>query len=178
MTDRTRLGCLDENTILAFVDGRLAGAAGKVAEQHVASCATCSDLIAAAAGGDPVSARDSAPAGGVPSTFARGASFGRYLILEDVGRGGMGEVYAAYDSQLDRRIALKVLHQNLASGEAAETARARLLREAKAIAKLSHPNVVVVYDAGAIDDRVFLAMEFIEGATLASWLAAAPRGWR
>src|SRR5262252_5109157 len=178
MTDRTRLACLDKNPLLAFFDGRLDGAAGAVAEQHVASCATCSDLIAAAAGGEPTPVRALAHAGSVPSTFARGASFGRYLILEDVGRGGMGEVYAAYDPQLERRIALKVLHQNLASGEAADTARARLLREAKAIAKLSHPNVVVVYDAGAIDDRVFLAMEFIEWATLASWLAAAPRGWR
>ena len=112
-----------------------------------------------------------------------GATVGRYVILNLVGRGGMGEVYAAYDPQLDRKIALKLLHETAAREAAARTARERLLREAKAIARLSHPNVVVVHDAGAIDDpvhgdRVFLAMEFIEGETLAAWLAAAPRAWR
>ena len=115
--------------------------------------------------------------------LAPGATVGRYVILNLVGRGGMGEVYAAYDPQLDRKVALKLLHETAARGAAARTARERLLREAKAIARLSHPNVVVVHDAGAIDDpvhgdRVFLAMEFIEGETLAAWLAAAPRAWR
>ena len=95
----------------------------------------------------------------------------------------MGEVYAAFDPQLDRKVALKLLHETTARQAAARTARERLLREAKAIARLSHPNVVVVHDAGAIDDpvhgdRVFLAMEFIEGETLAAWLDAAPRSWR
>ena len=112
-----------------------------------------------------------------------GATVGRYVILNLVGRGGMGEVYAAYDPQLDRKVALKLLHETAARGAAARTARERLLREAKAIARLSHPNVVVVHDAGAIDDpvhgdRVFLAMEFIEGETLAGWLGTAPRTWR
>ncbi len=95
----------------------------------------------------------------------------------------MGEVYAAFDPQLDRKVALKLLHEVASHGSAATNARERLLREAKAIARLSHPNVVVVHDAGAIDDpvqgeRVFLAMEFVEGETLAAWLAAAPRSWR
>ena len=115
--------------------------------------------------------------------LAPGATVGRYVILNLVGRGGMGEVYAAYDPQLDRKVALKLLHETATGGAAVQTARERLLREAKAIARLSHPNVVVVHDAGAIDDpvhgdRVFLAMEFIEGDTLAAWLGAAPRTWR
>jgi tetratricopeptide (TPR) repeat protein len=85
----------------------------------------------------------------------------------------MGEVYAAYDPELDRKIALKILHAGEEAGD--ERSRGRLLREAKAIAKLRHPNVVVVHDAGTVDDRVFLAMEHVEGQTLAAWLAERPR---
>ena len=115
--------------------------------------------------------------------LVRGANVGRYLILGLVGRGGMGEVYAAFDPRLDRKIALKLLRETRGPETSAQAAQERLLREAQAIARLSHPNVVVVHDVGAIDDethgvRVYLAMEFIEGQTLASWLAAAPRSWR
>jgi tetratricopeptide (TPR) repeat protein/predicted Ser/Thr protein kinase len=101
----------------------------------------------------------------------RGASIGRYTILSLVGHGGMGEVYAAYDPELDRKIALKLLRGRGTDARA----RTRLLREAKAIARLSHPNVVVVHDAGTFDGRVFIAMEHIDGQTLKEWLAAAPR---
>jgi tetratricopeptide (TPR) repeat protein/predicted Ser/Thr protein kinase len=104
----------------------------------------------------------------------RGASIGRYTVLALVGRGGMGEVYAAYDPELDRKIALKLLRARGAD----RRARARLLREAKAIAKLSHPNVVVVHDAGTYDERVFIAMEYIDGRTLKEWLAETPRSRR
>jgi serine/threonine protein kinase len=94
-------------------------------------------------------------------------------VLEILGRGGMGEVYAAYDPELDRKIALKILH---AGGPANDSrGRSRLLREAKAIAKLRHPNVIAVHDAGTLDDRVFLAMEHVEGMTLGAWLAERPR---
>ncbi len=144
-------------------------------------------MVGIAAGGEPESGTaslfESTFARGQSAELARGATVGRYVILNLVGRGGMGEVYAAYDPQLDRRVALKLLHQTAGKGSSVRIARERLLREAKAIARLSHPNVVVVHDAGAIEDpvqgeRVFLAMEFIEGGTLASWLAAAPRSWR
>ena len=108
-----------------------------------------------------------------------GARVGRYQILGAVGRGGMGEVYAAYHPDLDRRIALKVVHGlDGGSGER----RVRLLREARAIARLSHPNVVTVHDAGTFGDRVFIAMELIDGQTIdavaarrAAHLAADPR---
>jgi eukaryotic-like serine/threonine-protein kinase len=177
--------CLDEDAVLAFVDGSLDDVGRGRVEGHVVSCPACSDLVAAAAGGDPegVVGRLLEQEAAGASGLTPGATVGRYVILHLVGRGGMGEVYAAYDPQLDRKIALKLLHDRAARGSAARTARERLLREAKAIARLSHPNVVVVHDAGAIDDpvhgdRVFLAMEFIEGDTVAAWLAAAPRAWR
>src|SRR5262245_11909413 len=174
------VGCLDEDTVLAFVDGHLTADARASAESHVADCPSCADLIAATAGADParlaLSRTGDGDSGG--DSLARGASVGRYVILGAVGRGGMGEVYAAYDPQLDRKIALKLLHEQAGRGPSQRAARERLLREAKTIARLSHRNVVVVHDAGEIDGRVFIAMEFIDGQTLGAWLTAAPRGWR
>src|SRR3569623_77708 len=108
----------------------------------------------------------------------RGASVGRYVILGRVGAGAMGEVYAAYDPELYRKLAIMRLCTFRGPATQNKTHKARLLREARAIAKLSHPNVVVVHDFGSIGDRVFIAMEFLDGATLAMWQHAAPRKWR
>jgi predicted Ser/Thr protein kinase len=102
----------------------------------------------------------------------RGENVGRFVLIGLLGRGGMGEVYAAYDPELDRKVAVKILHARSEDGEA------RLLREAQAIAKLQHPNVVVVYDVGKFLDTVFIAMEFVDGNTLGYWIHAAPRTWR
>ncbi|MDC0675579.1 serine/threonine-protein kinase [Nannocystis radixulma] len=85
---------------------------------------------------------------------------GRYTLLRQVGVGGMGTVFAAYDQQLGRTVAVKLMHRDRGQG------RARLLREAQALARLSHPNVVAVHEVGAVGDRVFVAMEFVEGRTL------------
>jgi hypothetical protein len=180
------VACLDEDSVLAFVDGSLGDAERADVEGHLVGCPPCADLVAASAGGTPEAlARQSlADVLATPEGLGRGARVGRYVILELVGRGGMGEVYAAYDPRLDRKIALKLLHETAAGhGATGRAAQERLLREAQSIARLSHPNVVVVHDAGAIDDesrgvRVYLAMEFIEGQTLAAWLAEAPRSWR
>ena len=107
------------------------------------------------------------------AALERGASVGRYTILSLLGTGGHGEVFAAYDPELDRKVALKLLH---ASGDADDgRAQSRLLREAKAMARLSHRNVVAVHDVGAFGARVFVAMEFVDGLTLKDWLAARPR---
>jgi len=100
------------------------------------------------------------------------------VILGRVGAGAMGEVYAAYDPELDRKLAIKLLRSTTGAATKIEAQKARLLLEARAIARLSHPNVVVVHDFGSIDDRVFIAMEFLEGSTLTVWLHAAARNWR
>jgi tetratricopeptide (TPR) repeat protein/predicted Ser/Thr protein kinase len=97
---------------------------------------------------------------------------GRYLIRRRLGEGGMGVVYAAQDPDLDREVALKVIRAQ--SGEAAEV---RLFREAQAIAKLVHPNVVSVYDVGRHEGRPFIAMELVDGQPLSDWLLQ-PRPWR
>jgi tetratricopeptide (TPR) repeat protein len=112
-----------------------------------------------------------------PEALPRGACLGRYLILEKLGSGGMGVVYAAYDASLDRRVALKLLRED-ASGEALAARQDRLLREARAMARLSHPNVNTVFEVGTYQGRLFLAMELVEGTTLRGWLAERPRAWR
>jgi len=100
----------------------------------------------------------------------RGASIGRYTVLGVLGRGGMGVIYRAYDPELNRNVALKLLRVRKASAETAERARARMLREAQALARLSHPNVIAVYDAGTYEDDVFITMELVEGESLSAWL--------
>ena len=123
----------------------------------------------------PVSGKSHA----VEEPLGRGATIGRYVVLGLVGRGGMGEVYAAYDpgarSQGRGQAAARAARPRAATPA---RARARLLREAQAIARLSHPNVVVVYDVGTFRDSVFIAMEFVEGSTVGYWLHAQPRTWR
>jgi serine/threonine protein kinase/tetratricopeptide (TPR) repeat protein len=98
------------------------------------------------------------------------------MVLGLVGRGAMGEVYAAYDPELDRKVAIKLLRVR-GEQEGAGEGRIRLLREAQAIAKLSHPNVVMVYDVGTFQDGVFIAMQFVDGHTIGYWLHAARRAW-
>ena len=112
------------------------------------------------------------------ATLARGATIGRYVVLGLVGRGGMGEVYAAYDPELDRKVAVKLLRIKRGAGVSLTEGRQRTLREAQAIARLSHPNVVVVFDVGTYQDQVFIAMEFVEGNTATYWLQAADRSWQ
>ncbi|NVJ15698.1 tetratricopeptide repeat-containing serine/threonine-protein kinase [Myxococcus sp. AM010] len=113
----------------------------------------------------------------LPSRLAPGTLVAeRYTVLRPLGEGGMGVVLAAYDARLDRRVALKLLH----AGQGAHTtAQTRLLREARAMARLSHPHVVAVYDAGTLEDgRIFIAMECVEGQTLRQWCRERQRSWR
>lgn len=186
--------CPDEETVLQFVEGRLRDDLVTRLESHVRGCCECMDLVGAAAGlVDAIPSPDGAivpvtrpgalaESGGRPGPLlAGGMSVGRYVILQPVGHGGMGEVYSAHDPELDRKIAIKVIRGDSVPTADQSAARARLLREARAIARVSHPNVVAVFDAGTVDGRVFLAMEFVEGRTLAQTLANLPAGperWR
>ena len=103
-----------------------------------------------------------------------GSRLGRYVILYRLGSGGMGVVFAAYDPELDRKVALKLVR--LESGSPA--AREALRREAQAMARLSHPNIVAIHDVGGEGNDVFLAMDLIDGVTLDEWLKLDERGWR
>ena len=114
---------------------------------------------------------------GVARELRRGTTLGRYVLLEPIGQGGMGEVWSAYDPELDRKVALKLLRpdRDLLLGRGA---RERLQREAQALARLSHPNVLTVFDVGTIGERVFIATELLAGTNLRVWWEAAPRSWR
>ncbi|HGG57863.1 MAG TPA: serine/threonine protein kinase, partial [Nannocystis exedens] len=99
---------------------------------------------------------------------------GRFAILRRLGSGGMGTVYAAFDEELARRVAIKLLHRR---GEFTGADRSMLISEAQAMARLSHTNVVQVYELGTYERQIFLVMEYVEGCTLGEWLTAAPRLW-
>jgi len=98
---------------------------------------------------------------------AEATHVGRFRILRSLGRGGMGVVYAAHDPQLDREVALKLLHQDRRRESSASSQD--LLAEARALARLTHPHVVTIYETGLHEGALFLAMEFFDGDTLASW---------
>ncbi len=105
-----------------------------------------------------------------PRARARGSQIDRFVVLDRLGAGGMGEVVSAYDPRLDRKVAIKLLHPSRAGDGRGEHARARMLREAQAMAKLRHPNVVAIYDVGEHDGDIYVAMEFVDGGTLRGWL--------
>ncbi|HTE50212.1 MAG TPA: serine/threonine-protein kinase [Kofleriaceae bacterium] len=130
-----------------------------------------------------------------------GQRFGRYTILEQLGAGGMSVVYAAHDPDLDRQVALKILRPEPAAeagssssssskaeeytvrldraGNERDPVRERLLSEGRALARLSHPNLIAVFEVGTVGDQVFLSMEHVAGISLGRWLAASPdRPWR
>jgi eukaryotic-like serine/threonine-protein kinase len=107
-----------------------------------------------------------------------GQSIGRYVVVDKVGSGSMGVVYRAFDPDLGRGLALKLVEVRSSRKRRPEEIRARLLREAQAIARVSHPNVVQVYDVGVTELGVYVAMEFVEGLTLKQWIREGTRPWR
>ena len=178
MTGDDRGVCLDDDVVLGLVEGNLSEDQRAEADAHLDSCEVCRRLVGAAAGkthdrhggqtGNPgVYDRPSALRG---DSRARGSLVGRYLILSLLGTGAMGEVYAAYDPDLDRRVAVKLLRTARGSARV----RQRLAREARALGKLSHPNVVQVYELGEHDGDVFVAMELVTGLRLDEWCTRAP----
>jgi serine/threonine protein kinase len=182
------VACLDDNVATDFVSGTLPPTAVTKVESHLASCRDCRALVAALAA-DSDDAHDSdarthqherpshSQVGRPQAVYSIGDRVGRYLVLSKLGAGGMGVVFAAYDPNLDRKIALKLLRAGI--NVTTQEARSRLRREAQAIAQLSHPNVVAAYDVGTTDaGDLYVAMEFVEGDTLTTWLKKWPRTWR
>ncbi len=168
--------CLSDDDVIQLVEGRLTPDRLASAERHLSSCDECPRLVAEAAreisGSD--GARAASPPDEDPAPLARDEQVGRYVILRSVGEGAMGRVYAAHDPELDRTVALKLLHKRVASPDL----EARLRREAKSMARLSHPEVITVYDAGRQGDQLFIAMELVDGGTIRQWLAERKRPWR
>ncbi len=112
-----------------------------------------------------------------PARLAPGSEIGRYKVRRVLGQGGMGVVYMAEDPQLGRLVALKLIRPGRADGEVATEHQRRLLREAQVLARVTHPNLVTVYDVGVHEGSVFVAMEYVRGETLETWLAGGARPW-
>lgn len=182
MITSTAVACLTVDDWLAFAAGRLDADAMAATMRHLSACEACRLKFAftePTISPSPVTSADAPAAQRRQSSvkwLGRGSALGRYLILDQIGAGGMGVVYVAFDPQLDRKVALKVLRTDLGDDET--RFRARLLREARAMARLSHPHVIHVHDVGEEGERVFLAMELVEGGTLKSWMRAKKRSWR
>ncbi|MGH1346919.1 MAG: protein kinase domain-containing protein [Nannocystales bacterium] len=188
--------CPDEGQISAYVSGGLEPELHAAIEAHLDGCDACSQLVAELVRifADARSSRSVLSSGMLssgsltrteggapephdgPELLAPGSAIGRYRTLECVGIGGMGVVYAAYDPHLDRRVALKLLLD--VGGDNGARKRARLLREAQSMAKLTHTNVITVHDVGTWHGQVFVAMEFVEGGTLKSWMREKRRSWK
>ena len=105
----------------------------------------------------------------------RGATLDRYVVLHPLGTGGMGVVYCAFDPELDRRVALKVVHPRRLAAHSGRRTQQRLAREAQALARLNHPNVLAVHDVGVVGGQLYVATELVDGSDLAAWLEGAPR---
>jgi tetratricopeptide (TPR) repeat protein len=175
------VGCLNEETVLGFLKGTLPPDRVATVDEHVEGCRSCRDLLVVAARGSDIEDIARSPTLGAEAAaparrgLGRGASVGRYVVIDVLGEGGMGVVYAAFDPELDRKIAVKLLR-----GEADDEGSggaSRLLREGRAIAKLAHPNVVTVFDVGTHEGSVFVAMELVDGQSLDVWLRQ-PHTWR
>ncbi len=160
------MDCLDENTVAELFDGVLDPDTRSAVQEHLDACPDCRGLVGA------LGAELSEPLlETTPDTSAvaseRGAAIGRYVVTETLGMGSMGIVYAAYDPQLDRKVALKCL----GSGDPEDDeSRTRWLDEAKSMARLSHPNVVAVHDVLERPEGLVIAMEYVAGQTLTRWL--------
>ena len=157
------MSCLDDATVLGLVEGRLDPERIARVDEHIDSCPSCREVVTLVA-----SSRSSV------RVLARGDSVGRYVIGDVLGTGAMGRVYSAWEPELDRRVAIKVL---LDEGD-----RDRLVREAQAMARLNHPNVVTVHEVGNAEAGVFVAMELVDGETLRAWAerrrGERSHGWR
>jgi hypothetical protein len=169
-TERPNETCPDENVLVRMIEGRLPEDSMRAIESHVDACSSCGALLDELA--------EVLTPGGSRERVAADGRIGRYEVRGEVGAGAMGVVYAAWDPELRRKVALKVLRPEAALTGDSSSARARLLREARLLATVSHPNVVAVYDVGAMGDDVFIAVELVEGRSLAEWITEERPRWR
>jgi eukaryotic-like serine/threonine-protein kinase len=172
------VSCPTDDQLSAYLAGGLALSLKRGIGRHLDQCDDCKQVVVAAMhAAPPQSASTTLAVGSAvrdPRTNSHegpvgvGDQLGRYRLIELLGTGGMGQVFCARDLELDRDVALKVLRPGLTGS--AELLTARLLRESRLMARLSHPSVVAVYDVGRHGSLVFVAMELIRGTTLTLWL--------
>ena len=186
--------CIDDELLAELLGGTVDEERRKAVEAHIDQCSRCHATLAAfgRAFSDGAGAGDgSDPSVEAPRTdpdepdeprmvvLEPGTVVGaRYRIVQMVGAGGMGVVYRAHDPELTRDVALKLIRTGWFAGAQPDQLRSRLIREAQAMARVRHANVVSIFDVGEHEGGVFLAADFIEGRTLREWLDAPGRTWR
>ncbi len=170
----TESPCITDELYIALLDGNATNATVKQAYEHADRCEPCSQMLAAIAR-TKAAALETQPAPKVAPVqddeLSPGSTLGRFVIHDTLGEGGMGLVFAAIDPDLQRTVALKVLRSRTSE------ARGRLLREARAMATIRHPNVVAVHEVGIDRGRVYLVMDHIDGGDLRRWLQAKRHPW-
>lgn len=168
----TPMECLNEDEVLAFLDGGLAPEVASRLESHLADCADCRQLLAFMAKEESSAGRRATsppePDGG---ELGAGQHVDHFELERLLGRGGMGEIYLAEDTHLHRKVALKVIAPGLLD---APEAQERFLVEARATARFNHPHVVTIHSVGRHRDRPYLALEYVEGETLRARLDRGP----
>nr|HEX4318248.1 protein kinase [Kofleriaceae bacterium] len=174
-------GCLDPDVVIDYVEGRASPELRDAVERHASGCSSCRKTLSLLARSRAPTGPSGTPTGVVlpgPLKLSPGHAIGRYVVRELLGAGGMGEVYVADDPELGREVAIKLVTPALGDSAAREVFEARFRREARALARISHPNVVAVYDVGRVEDRMFIAMQLVEGETIASWCRSERRSAR
>jgi serine/threonine protein kinase len=174
--------CVPDELIFAFVHGDVSADVAHELEAHLNRCPDCRSVLAETARFTFQFEETDGEAGKAEALGNRlleaGTEVSRYVIGGLIGVGAAGVVYGAQDPQLRRKIALKLMRPDHSHGPRVEAQKARLLREARAMARLSHPNVVTVFDVGTYEDQIFIVMELVEGETLDRWLVAEKRTWQ
>ena len=170
------MGCLDDDTLLALTERTLTPQEQEAVNSHLDHCARCLRLVAnamrALAAPPPEEVKCEGPA------LVPGARIDRYVIVEQVGTGATGEVYAAEDTKLKRKVALKVLPAKEARSSEHAQFHMRMWKEAQALAQLSHPSIVSVFDAFTFGECVIIVMEYVPGGTVRRWLAERAPSWQ
>ena len=179
LSAHSRASCPTEATLAAHAEQRLSSGGHAALERHLEACEECDLALAILRASRPMSQVEESTVSlerfvrrtRLARELVPGADLGRFRLLHRLGTGAMGAVFAAYDPELDRRVALKVL---LDDGVRDDACAGRLVVEARSMAKVMPPHAVAAYQIGVASGRVFLAMELVEGTTLKEWLAARP----
>lgn len=175
--------CPDEDQFADFVSDSLDADTRHLLQEHFDLCGRCSDSLGLMLGAfddhkGVTHSRHPRPGDRDPLSTLSNPFAGRYEIRECVGLGAGGTVYSAYDPELERIIALKVLRGGELQPDGSTKLGSKWTREAKTMAKVTHPNVVAVHDVGVADNQVFIATEFVEGGSLEDWFRGSVRPWR
>ncbi|RKH53351.1 protein kinase domain-containing protein [Corallococcus llansteffanensis] len=164
-------GCLTEETVLTFVEGRLRPGQRALIESHLSGCGACGELLAVVTGAWHEEGRLKDSAEPPPRPFIKGEQVGPYTVVGHAASGAMGDVYRAHDGRLGRDVALKALPARFVQ-DAERLARFR--QEARAVGALSHPNLLTVFDVGTHEGVPYLITEWLEGVTLRERLLLGP----